>query len=240
MSLHRLLPAQGTALIASLLFLGALVAGTPAQAQTVLSSADNIQVAEPVSAENQQILDFFNTYGVQPEVQEELLLKLQNGEIWDSLGGVAPISEKQLPSGEILSTFPDGSIAVFSYFDGQQATLPSASLGRLVSPQSVSDCAFSGSHYAMYWKNCKAVWSYGYANFTLRFNYEHTQGGWRISHYWEDMFRSYNGNVSNTRVIRYSDTHVTYYADYKANNGGSHRVKNDLKVHKSTAWTEKG
>lgn len=174
---------------------GALVAGTPAQAQTVLSSADNIQVAEPVSAENQQLLDFFNTYGVKPEVQEELLLKLQNGEMWDSLGGAAPISEKQLPSGEILLTYPDGSIAVFSYFDGQQVTLPFASLGRLVSPQPVSDCAFSGS---------------------------------------------YNGNVSNTRVIRYSDTHVTYYADYKANNGGSHRVKNDLKVHKSTAWTEKG
>lgn len=121
-------------------------------------------MAEPVSAENQQLLDFFNTYGVKPEVQEELLLKLQNGEMWDSLGGAAPISEKQLPSGEILSTYPDGSIAVFSYFDGQQVTLPFASLGRLVSPQPVSDCAFSGS---------------------------------------------YNGNVSNTRVIRYSDTHVT-------------------------------
>lgn len=106
--------------------------------------------------------------------------------------------------------------------------------------QDVSQCSFSGNHYAMYWRNCLAKWSYGFTTYTLRFNYTHDQGGWRITDYWEPMFKSHNGNISNTHVVRRSNTHVTYYADFSGRDGGSYRVKNDLKVHKSSAWTENG
>lgn len=162
--------------------------------------------------------------------------RLNRGEVWDSMKGIEPISEIQTADGKITSTYPDGSVAVFSINNGFENSLQGFSM----TPQEVSECNYIGGHYASYWKNCKATWSYGLATYTLRFNYTYDQGGWRIMDYWEPLYRTYNGTVSNTNVVRYSYTLVTYYADYSSANGGSYRVKNDLKVHKASAWTENG
>ena len=180
---------------------------------------------------------FLSKYGVTRETQASLFEKLEKGEIWDSMRGVEAVNEVRINRLETLSTYPDGSVAVFSIYDGTEglgATPPSMAL------QSVSECSFSGSHYAMYWKNCLAKWSYGTTSYTLRFNYRHDQGSWGISDYWKPLYRSFDGSITNTNIVRYSDTLVTYYADYSGNHGGSHRVKNNLRVHKSQAWTENG
>lgn len=190
------------------------------------------------SNEYREVERFLARYGVSPEVQTRLIEKLDRGELWDSILGVTPTSEVRLNENEILSTYPDGSVAVFSIHDGSQDRF--SGFRPSIVTQDVSKCSFSGSHYAMYWNNCLAKWSYSFTTYTLRFNYTHNQGGWRITDYWEPMFKSSNGNVSNTHVVRYSDTHVTYYADFSGKDGGSYRVKNDLKVHKSSAWTENG
>lgn len=93
-----------TALCAAVLLLVGLSA--PAQA---VSSTDNS------SGDRQRILEFFRQYDVSSQRWEPLIKKLQAGERWDSLAGVAPtdVEVEETPDSTIrISRFPDGSVMV--------------------------------------------------------------------------------------------------------------------------------
>lgn len=108
-------------------------------------------------------------YGVGEETQEDLINKLKNYEIWDSLKGVDPISTRTVLKNDIeekVEVFQDGSISVTA-IDFSTAEISDVITTYDLDPGDIS----SGSGYTNYrgakvYKNEIVLWASFYADFT--------------------------------------------------------------------------
>jgi hypothetical protein len=190
----------------------------------------------------EQLSPFFEKYGVDEAVQERLIVKLESGEIWDSMKpGSSPSSKRTVLDGSsevTIKTYPDGSIvashAPVAYND--------AAPGGRASTKSVSGCSVSSSPpYAVYYRNCKAKVDFGVIMMGFQFNYENiTSQGRRITSYCCREHRIIGGSLSDHRLERRSSTQVRYSADVSLKVGGvetSWVAWMQANVGASGAWT---
>ena len=92
-------------------------------AKYTYASENLVQSSEEVSSEIlsqdelQNLISWFEIYGVPSETQTKLINKIDNGELWVSLSGVEPIKSEEV--NDVVEpytkqTFPDGSILITS------------------------------------------------------------------------------------------------------------------------------
>lgn len=167
-----------------------------------------------------QVVAALTQYGVPAATQNQLVHKLQQGVLWDSLKGGKPASVRQsTQSGytTTVSTYPDGSIVV-STVSAPSVPTQGASSSQTVTPQSVSGCSYSGGSYWYSYTGCLASITVILASMTYHFDYQGSYSTSTITNYY-GLATSYNipgGTVSGKQLYSVSSTMVRGAADYSS------------------------
>ncbi len=176
--------------------MAALSSGAPATADAGISG--------PAEATMRAIWD---TYGVPPATQEDLLHDLKVGTKWDSLDGTSPASTEVhgIPGGEeAIERFPDGSIRVTSLQGASGQTLSrSSTSGGGVTPQaSIDSCTTtsSTSYDLTRWCNVSTNVVVSNAAFTVTFHAV-TGSNTQITSYSGLLTSCIVGTCSNARMV---------------------------------------
>lgn len=123
----------------------------------------------------------FDRIGVAQEDRAELAAKLDSGQLWDSMSGVAPASTETYTEGGrdfIRTTFPDGSI-VLNSMEQPTATAPTGTIGVFAKP--LSGCvAIPSSGGWTRRANCYTDADYGTYKLSFMVDYSVKSGGGRI------------------------------------------------------------
>lgn len=164
--------------------------------------------------------EFMIRWGVDPQVAEVLLARLSRGDLPDAETGlVKPISTSKRAVGDeivIISTYPDGSIAV-TEGPNLEAKKRAAALPE---PQgsSTSGCKYKGSLYGGYWTDCAAKGSTMTLDLAFRFDYENVRGrGSAITRQWGAEHNARAGTFASAKfetpyrnVVRYAGVYAAW------------------------------
>ncbi|MGO1591269.1 MAG: hypothetical protein ACTHW1_00500 [Ancrocorticia sp.] len=172
------------------------------------------QVNSLSAGEVQELEDFWSDYEVPKTTQADLLSKLEQGKVWDSLDPeTSPATTEELTvdsKNVVVETYPDGSIAVSSTSVPIQKT-------DAVSPQSVTNCKQgSGSNnYQIKYVGCKADVNFGLVRMGFNFDYTAYKGAHGvITRYYNQFNHIVGGALSNHRFSKMSQSQVRYSADF--------------------------
>lgn len=160
MSIKAKLAAVGVIALASV---GTLTFASPASAAT-LSSTDEAHFRE-----------VWSQYGVDGDIQDDLIDKFEATGEWDSLKGAPPVSTREVKSAgkvETVSTFADGSISVA----GQQTSVATAPGGVHITA-SIDQCKTIKSSQYDYTRECRVWTNVVVATFAYNVTYYQVQGG---------------------------------------------------------------
>ncbi|MFJ4167783.1 hypothetical protein ACIPY5_19700 [Microbacterium sp. NPDC089698] len=163
-----------TALLAGALLLGAGLAPTAAMAAettstTAVVSSDEQRQFDELTA---HLTEFLSEYGVAPDTQQALVVKLRSGTVLDSMTEASPVSTDTSASDaatKTIETFQDGSIRVTSVEKPKPAPDPGTISTR---GGGFGECSQSGDENHQWNKNCSIerwdgiITQHFYANFT--------------------------------------------------------------------------
>lgn len=154
-----------------------------------LAIAASVGIAAPAQGDGQydDLVAFWTENGVSPKTQADLLVRLENGVLPDSLkGGQEPVKSK-------TSIVGNETITVYTYADGSVTTgfseIPRAVRGKPGQPSAyaVTGCAVSSWTGVSYYTNCRVGGNNGtttlgfYANFTKSYaGYDSIQNYWGV------------------------------------------------------------
>ena len=206
----------GTGAIAALaLFGSSFLLGSPTMANTRSEPTTTTAMVNTLnSAEIQELENFWTEYQVPEATQQALLLKLEQGEMWDSLDPeVSSVHTEKLTTDSenlVIETYPDGSISVSGTSSPQEQE-------EGISPQSVTDCKQgSGSNnYQIKYVGCKADVNYGLLRMGFNFDYTAYKGAHGvITRHYNSFNTIIGGALSNHRFSKMSNSQVRYSADF--------------------------
>lgn len=208
-----------------------LNSGSVSAAETEPVKSNLEQTSQALSSEDIKSLnEFFNTYNVKEETQNQLIAKLKKGKIWDSIKkDEKPVSTYEVPSKEneniveTVSIYKDGSISVAAIeptiVEDFSSEIPTNGTNgtNTITPYAVNPGTVTGgSGYKNYTKAKAYVYSgianaHFYANFTL------IQGGYdKITNVYDYKIVGVGGTTSydSLRITRATET-STYKASAK-------------------------
>lgn len=162
--------------------------------------------AQPQEIDIEGLRSFFDGYAVPLSVQDSLLLKLKNGEKWDSfIEGVEPIRTDIQEKGNVnttVSTYPDGSLSVST------ADKANNSLSR------AWGCRYNYvNSTTSKWTGCNVNVNLGIIKQGFMLDFEKKGNTSRITRYFGHYWEFYGGSLTNHRLVPYSSTRVRYNAD---------------------------
>lgn len=169
-----------------------------------------VSVHSQETLSNEDVLslnNFFNTYGVNEQIQNDLINKFNSGQSWDSFKQDSePVSSHEVNTEngiENINTYQDGSITVSS------VTPDIVDVDEFISPMAVDPGTIgSGTGYRTY-KNAKIHFSNGIATASFYSNFTIIQGGndfiERIS---DEKVTVLGGTMSNLtlKMVRKTET----------------------------------
>jgi len=134
-----------------------------------------------VAPEDQELADRLEAMGVEGEDQSRLISKWKNGQAWDSMTGVAPVSvTSEDVDGFVVtrSVFPDGSVSILSLEIPSAAPAP-GTVGIFAKPLTGCKALPSSGGWTRR-AECKADAVYGTYAVSFNVDYSVKSGGGRI------------------------------------------------------------
>lgn len=104
-----------------------------------------------------EVSSLMTKYSVDPLIQESLWEKLESNQLWDSFGGVEPVSEVPFENSSetgTVSTYPDGSISVSSVEKQSFGQFAMQTSG--IMPMAITGCTVSSFSGGAQYSNCSA------------------------------------------------------------------------------------
>lgn len=163
-----------------------------------------------------EIRQAFDDLGVDGDVQDSLIAKLQSGQLLDSDAGVKPVDETELAvdgATQVKATYPDGSVSVTTV--GSEYAVASAPGVHgvevpAITPMSVSGCqAIPNSGGWIRRTNCAIKWDSATMGFGFVGNYSVKSGAGRVDGAWARDGWYYNrlpGRVVDSHNLRIGRT----------------------------------
>ncbi|RTE49551.1 hypothetical protein [Actinobaculum sp. 352] len=173
-----------------------------AHSNALVSSSDRIE---------DELVSFFDRYGVPKTQQQGLIDKLNNGVAWDSMSGASPVTTETSRVGAsdvTIERYADGSVVV-STIDAVPEN-PDDPM-----PAGISSCRLvSSSNYHANYKNCFANVEFGVWQMGFHFDRNTVKGRvGSITRYYGMTHRLIGGSLSNHRFTKFSSSRVRYSAN---------------------------
>lgn len=200
--------------------IGCLALGTVSGASdTAFAETFEAPVASMVSlteTEKLQIEEFFDKAGISSETQDNLMKKLEEGQMWDSVSGAPPVSSENFVENGISfnkNIYADGSVSIVTV-DVAESQNESTMFRKLGG--SVSQCkTVSSSHYHANQTGCYASMDFGLLQLGFNFDRSVNPGvPGRITHYYSPVKRNIGASLDNLRFDKISDQQVRLSADF--------------------------
>lgn len=191
------------------------MAGEDLRPQAQPQVEDSADTVNPLSsADKAEMQASFEEYGLSADTQERLLAKWEAGQPWDSfLPDSEPVSTSTETADGVerqVDTYADGSLAI------RETSIPEGQPG--FSPDNdasgISECQYTGSAYAAYWKNCKGNVNLLAISMGFYFDREYVRGGSaKITRAWGHHHHCVGCSLSSHRLEKFSDADYRYSAD---------------------------
>lgn len=135
-------------------------ASNPAFAENVTNEVPAANTVSLTEAEKLQIEEFFDKAGISSENQDNLMKKLEEGQLWDSISGTPPVSSENFVENGVSfnkNTYADGSvsIATVDVAESQNESTTFRKIGGSVSQRKT----VSSSHYHVNQTGCYEAYS---------------------------------------------------------------------------------
>lgn len=185
--------------------------------ETELVQSNLEQTSQVLSNEDIKSLnEFFNTYNVKEETQNQLIAKLKKGELWDSINkNENPVGTYEVPSKEneniveTVSTYKDGSISVAAVEPTIVEDFSSEIPTNIITPFAVDPGTVTGGSGYKNFQKAKAYVYAGVANAHFYANFTLVQGGYdKISNVYDYKIVGVGGTASydNLKITRATET----------------------------------
>lgn len=176
-------------------------------------------------------------YGVTGAVQDRLIQKYLDGQIWDSLNGSTPVRTTTTivdHKKQTIERFADGSFVV--------STIDLPVKPGMYMDRSISSCSMiSTNHWESKYQGCYANYEAGIIQLGFHFDWTSYNGGKGvITRYYAPEYRVVAGTAEDTRFDKFSDQRVRYSLTYKVARIAFERVQ-WIEAHVgvgSNVWTE--
>lgn len=191
--------------------------GLTAEASELESTNPGIEQQVEVS-DREYIENALRSNGLSEDTIDSLLNKLDNGELWDSLKGVNPISEQTTTNengvSKTIRTYADGSITITEVGGGAVTEVVENSDGNMISPASVTGgTVTSGSGYRIV-RGATVKDSNIVITMSYRVDYEQWSGGrGKINRVYLPSVKVVPGSFSNVKFGSISTTQKYLQAD---------------------------
>ncbi len=180
----------------------------------------------------ENLINEFNDNGISQEVQDNLLDKLERGELWDSINPEKQseaISEN-LFDGKVKYTYPDGSIVIKTAYiivPEENTNLIKPFVASIASTTKLPDSTSNYSHYSSIISEEKMLYKYSYA---VEWSTNAYSPSASIMSAKLITLTGLAGNISDKEFTRDGNTSVTLSFTYAFLSVGSNYVYSETRV----------